>query len=209
MDLAALEVNTPVGMTPLEPGAKAPNIVAHPTGFSPDGCIKNMKTKSHAFIIALLGVAAALPAHADNTVYAYEWTRGGSVIFLDAPESAVGGGSYSEVVSADLLGNWVFGTGESSAQNSGFTWNATEITSMSLAFTDGFELDQGILYPIAGDAQAYLLDTIHAEGQYDFYQTGSWLATSTVPVPDAAPAGLLLLIGLAGVAVMFDRRRCL
>lgn len=166
-----------------------------------------MKNKTATFLAALIVAAASLQAHADLIGYNYDWSAGGSVITLNAANSPPGGGSYSDIISADILGNWIYGSELSASVNPGFTWNSTEITGIDLSFTDGTELDGGVSYPVLGYAETDSLSTIHPEGEYEYYSTGSWLAGDPEIVPDAIPTGLLFAIGLAGIAVVLKRRR--
>jgi hypothetical protein len=165
-----------------------------------------MKTRIYASLFALLGAVAVVRANADVIGYQYDWSGGDAIVILDAPSSGPGGGAYSQIFTADILGTEIYGSEEPSALDPGFTWTPFEITGMDLGFAAGYELDLGTLYPITGDAQAHVVYTLHREGQYDYYVAGSWLASGTVVVPDGGATGLLFGLALAGLAVVGIRK---
>ncbi len=122
---------------------------------------------------------------------------------LDASSSPSGGGAFSEILEADLLGVWIYGFEEPTTANPDFTWNPTEITDIDLEFPDGSELDAGKYYPVIGFAQTTELGNIHPEGEFNILLTGSWLADGPVSsLPDAASTGLLFAGGLAGLGLL-------
>jgi hypothetical protein len=160
-----------------------------------------MKTIQTALFCTLLA-ATAISARANQQ---YDWTGGTSgfegVIILDSSSNA--SGSLSDIVAAAILtpdGTFFFNPADAELLQPAFDWSPTLIDDMGIAWVDSSTSF------IAAFGENYTGVNFEADIPPSAGPTidlaGSWVAApSTLNVPDNAPTGLLVGLGIAGLGL--------
>jgi hypothetical protein len=161
----------------------------------------------HSALLCSLLATTALTVRADQE---YAWTGGASgfegVIVLDSNSNSAG--TLADIVNAAIItpqGTFFFNPSEALLLSPNFAWDPAQITNMELAWVDSPFIaaigedgpDVGGLNFVASIPPSTNADAVVGP-QIDF--TGSWLAVPS-SVPDGASTGLLVALGVAGLAL--------